>query len=102
MVIKSFGDKLTEKIFSGDDLNKKERKKIGSLVVERAESRLDQLDTADEKDLLLAPHLYYHKLKGTKRYSIDADTRKSPWRITFEWENEEMTNVLLVLIEDTH
>jgi len=101
-VIKSFGDKLTEKIFSGEKLTKKERKKIGALKVEKAETRLDQLDSAEEKDLLLAPHLFYHNLKGTNRYSIDADSRKSPWRITFEWEEDEMKDVLLVKIEDTH
>ena len=101
-VIKSFGDALTEKIFSGEKLTKKERKQLGALKVGRAETRLDQLDSADEKDLLLAPHLHYHHLKGTDRYSIDADSRKSPWRITFEWEDLEMKDVLLVEIEDTH
>jgi plasmid maintenance system killer protein len=77
-VIKSFGDQLTEKIFSGEKLTTKERKQIGALKVEKAETRLDQLDTAEEKDLLRAPHLFYHHLKGTHRYSIDADSRKSP------------------------
>lgn len=101
-VIKSFGDKLTEKFFSGEKLTKKERKQIEALKVEKAEIRLDQLDSAEEKDLLLAPHLFYHNLKGTNRYSIDADSRKSFWRITFEWENDEMKDVLLVKIEDTH
>ena len=101
-MIKSFGDKLTEKIFSVEKLTKQERKQIGSLKVEKAETRLDQLDTAEEKDLLLAPHLFYHNLKGTNRYSIDAESRKSPWRITFAWEDDEMKDVLLVKIEDTH
>jgi len=101
-VIKSFRDELTAKIFSGTKLTKKERKQIGALKVEKAETRLDLLDSADEKDLLHAPHLFYHNLKGTNRYSIDADSRKSPWRITFEWEDDEMKDVLLVKIEDTH
>ena len=70
--------------------------------MEKAETRLDQLDSAEEKDLLLAAHLFYHNLKGTKRYSIDADSRKSPWRITFVWEDDEMKDVRLVKIEDTH
>ena len=42
------------------------------------------------------------KLKGTARHSIDADSRKSQWRITFQWENSQMKNVQLVKIEDTH
>jgi hypothetical protein len=29
--------------------------------------------------------LHYHKLHGTKRYSIDANARASKWRITFTW-----------------
>jgi plasmid maintenance system killer protein len=43
-----------------------------------------------------------HKLQGTDRYSIDAEARNSKWRITFSWENEEMKDVELVKIEDTH
>ncbi len=46
--------------------------------------------------------LYYHSLHGTSRYSIDAYSRKSKWRITFLWKDEEMTDVLLVRLEDTH
>ncbi len=52
--------------------------------------------------LLLMPFLHYHRLKGSARYSIDADSRKSAWRITFEWENFQMKDVQLVRIEDTH
>jgi plasmid maintenance system killer protein len=52
--------------------------------------------------LLLAPFLHYHKLKGTTLYSIDADSRKFPWRITFHWENAKMKDVPLVKIEDPH
>ncbi|MEK6231115.1 MAG: hypothetical protein N2A42_04630, partial [Luteolibacter sp.] len=64
--------------------------------------RLATLNEADEKSLLLIPALHYYKLKGTPQHSIDADSRKSPWRITFQWENLEMKNVELVRIEDTH
>jgi plasmid maintenance system killer protein len=45
---------------------------------------------------------HYHRLSGSVRFSIDADARNSPWRITFQWENEEMTDVELVKVEDTH
>ena len=51
---------------------------------------------------MLIPLIHYHKLKGTAKYSIDANSHKSPWRITFQWENAELTNVELVRIEDTH
>jgi len=101
-MIKSFSGKTAEKIFYGDALTKKERKSIGALNTGKAADRLRQLNTADEKSLLTAPYLHYHKLQGTDRYSIDADSRRSPWRITFTWQNDEMQNVELVNIEDTH
>jgi plasmid maintenance system killer protein len=101
-VIKSFADAVTEKLFLGDDLTRKESNKLGKLNRVKAFERLAILNEADEKTLLLIPALHYHKLKGSKRYSIDADSRNSPWRITFEWENDEMKDVELVKIEDTH
>ena len=70
--------------------------------LKKAYERLNTLDEADEKFLLLSPQLHYHRLQGTGRFSIDADSRRSPWRITFAWENDELKNVELVRIEDTH
>ena len=101
-VIRSFADTTTEKLFLGEQLSRKETKKLGTLNPIKAFERLAILNEADEKSLLLTPALHYHKLKGTSKYSIDADSRKSPWRITFQWENLEMKNVELVRIEDTH
>lgn len=102
VVIKSFSDALTEKILNGDRLTKKERKKVGALNLLKAMERLILLDLSAEKDLMLHGGSHYHSLLGSNRYSIDADARDSPWRITFQWENEEMINVELVKIEDTH
>ena len=101
-VIQSFADSTTEKLFLGEELNRKEINRLGSLDAVKAFERLAILNEADEKSLLLMPFLHYHKLKGSARYSIDADSRKSPWRITFRWENAQMKNVQLVKIEDTH
>jgi len=101
-VIQSFADVTTEKLFFGEELNRKEINKMGSLNPVKAFERLAILNEADEKSLLLMPFLHYHKLKGSARHSIDADSRKSPWRITFQWENSQMKNVQLVKIEDTH
>lgn len=101
-MIKSFSDKATKKLFLGESLNQKERRTFGAMNVRKAAERLFLLDSADEKALLTAPALRYHKLHGTDRFSIDADSRKSKWRITFTWENDEATNVCLVKIEDTH
>lgn len=101
-VIRSFADKATEKIFLGEALSRKESNKFGTLNTIKAFERLAILNEADEKSLLLIPALHYHKLKGTSKYSIDAESRNSRWRITFQWENAEMKNVELVRIEDTH
>ena len=101
-MIKSFSNLVTEKIFQGVKLTKKERKLVSSLNVAKASERLVLLHTGNEKALLTAPYLHYHKLQGTDFYSIDADARNSKWRITFCWENEEMKNAELVKIEDTH
>jgi plasmid maintenance system killer protein len=101
-MIKSFSTRVCEKIFLGEALTKKERKSLGELDLEKSKRRLEMLDEATEKDLLLLPSMKYHHLKGTDRYSIDADKRNSPWRITFSWDNEEMRDVEFVKIEDTH
>lgn len=101
-VIQSFADATTEKLFFGEELSRKEMNRMGKLNTVKAYERLAILNEAEEKALQLIPFLHYHKLKGSARYSIDADSRKSPWRITFQWENSQMKNVQLVRIEDTH
>jgi len=101
-VIESFADRITEKIFRGDELNRKELQSLGTMNIEKAFERLAILNRADERTLRQIPYLYYHSLHGTSRYSIDAYSRKSKWRITFLWKDEEMTDVLLVRLEDTH
>jgi plasmid maintenance system killer protein len=67
-----------------------------------AQERLVVLHHSTEKDLMKFHALHYHSLRGTRRYSIDADSRASKWRITFAWANRELTDVSLVKIEDTH
>ena len=100
-MIRSFSDKPTEKIFGNEELTRKKIRAFGLLNFQKAYDRSQVLHLDTERDLLAAVSLHYHRL-GNGRYSIDADSRKSPWRITFEWENEELTNVELVKIEDTH
>lgn len=101
-VIQSFGDDVTEKIFLGDTLSRKELQKLGDLDITKAQQRLAVLHQASEQDLLRLPMLHYHRLHGTARYSIDATSRRSRWRITFAWTDEQATVVELVLLEDTH
>jgi plasmid maintenance system killer protein len=101
-VIRSFADPTTGKIFRGEELSRKEEKRFGGLRLGKAQERLAILNQATERDLLGLHSLHYHKLHGSGRYSIDADSRNSPWRITFTWSNEELTDLELVRIEDTH
>ena len=100
-MIKSFSDTSTEKIFRNQPLTKKELRKFGSLNLQKALARLDILNISSEKDLLLTPSYHYHTLHNG-RYSIDAESRKSKWRITFQWHDDELQDVALVKIEDTH
>ena len=101
-MIKSFDTTLTEKVFNGEVLMKKERKASSDLNLAKAQEALKVLDKATEKQLLTTPSLAYHSLSGINRYSIDANGRKSKWRITFKWVDGEKTDVELVKIEDTH
>ena len=101
-MIKSFANSLTEKVFLGETLTQKEAKLLGGLRLDKAQERLVILHHAAEKDLLTIQSLHHHKLHSTGRYSIDANSRASKWRITFHWANQELTDVSLVKIEDTH
>lgn len=100
-MIISFADQVTKKIFERGPLTRKEQNKLGGLNFEKAAERLDILNVADERNLLLTSYLKYHKIGGN-RYSIDADSRKSKWRITFFWKDEQLQDVEFVKIEDTH
>ena len=79
---------------------------FGSMNLSKTRQRLDILNEATQANLIQLSSLHYHSLHyhslHNGRYSIDADSRKSKWRITFSWENEECTDVELVKIEDTH
>lgn len=101
-MIRSFSDRTTAKIFRGEALTKKELRAFGGLDYEKAKVRLIQLHESTEKDLILLPSLCYHSLSGSSRYSIDANSRRSRWRITFEWDADTMVDVQLVEIEHTH
>ena len=101
-MIQSFADPLTEKIFRGDDLTRKETRQMGDLRIDKAQERLLILHHSAETDLLNLHSLQYHKLHGTGTYSIDANSRSSKWRITFAWADQALTDVSFYKIEDTH
>lgn len=51
-MIKSFADAITEKIFRGDDLTKKEARQLDDIRIDKAQERLLILHHSAEKDLL--------------------------------------------------
>jgi len=101
-MIDSFSDSITEKVFLGESLTYREIKRLGDLRMNKAQERLVILNHSTEKDLLSLHSFHYHKLHGTERYSIDANSRTSKWRITFIWTSKQLSDVALVKIEDTH
>ena len=100
-MIKSFSNPVTEKVFNNETLTRKELRSFGDLNLDKAYERLKILNRVTQTDLLQLPPLSYHALHNG-RYSIDVSSSRSIWRITFEWSNEEFTDVELVKIEDTH
>jgi len=100
-VIKSFQCKITEKLWHGEPLKRKDINKFGNLNWECALETLETLNSANEKNLLTFQSLSYHSLHDG-RYSVDVKARGN-WRIIFNWDNEEKTDVCLVRISDeTH
>lgn len=101
-MIAGFADSVTEKIFLGEELSRKEIGKLGDLDVDKAQERLAILNQTSERNLLALPMLHYHALHGTNRYSINANSRRSKWRIAFTWNEDRRENVEFVQIENTH
>jgi len=101
-MIKSFSCKITEKLFNGEALRRKEINELGSCDLERVIIVLTRLNQMNEHDLITAISYHYHKIQGGNFYSIDTK-RNSKWRILFQWDNEELTDVKLVrLTTETH
>jgi hypothetical protein len=83
-VIWSFSDTITEKRFLGEEFSQKETNKPGTLNLVEDFELLAIFNEPDEKPLLLIPALRYHKLSAILKYSNVADSRKSPWRNTYD------------------
>ncbi|EQA38915.1 plasmid maintenance system killer protein [Leptospira inadai serovar Lyme str. 10] len=93
-MITSFGDRDTERVFSGEYT-----KRIPSEIRKRAQRKLDQLNSAEQlSDLLIPPSNRLHQLKGDKKdqWSISIDKQ---FRICFTWNKGNAENVI---IEDYH
>ena len=89
-MIKSFGDKDTESLYSG------RCPKRWSALRSQAERKLAQLDAAATLDFLSAPPgNRLEKLKGDRagQWSIRINDR---WRVCFRWEDTDAWDVEIV------
>lgn len=101
-MIKGFACKLTEKLYNGEPLRRKEINSFGDCDLCKALERLNVLNEATERDLKMLISFRYHRIGGTPYFSIDTK-RNSAWRILFQWDNDEMCDVKLVkLTTETH
>jgi proteic killer suppression protein len=90
-MIKSFGDKDTAKIWSGERV-----KSLSTEVQEMARRKLRMLNNShDLADLQIPPSNRLEKLKGNYKdfYSIRIN---SQWRIIFNWNNGNADQVEIV------
>ena len=93
-MIKTFRDKNTEKIYSGERF-----KGISTDLAKKARRRLAILNRAVQlEDLYFPPSNQFHALSGytPTRYAIAVDKQ---WRITFEWHEGDVYDAFF---EDYH
>jgi proteic killer suppression protein len=90
-MIKSFGDKDTEKIWKGIRV-----KNLPHEIQEVARRKLRMIHNAqDIQDLLIPPANRLEKLKGDLKtyHSIRIN---SQWRVIFQWSNNDALSVKIV------
>ena len=74
-----------------------------ALIVDEAQDLmqmglLDRLDASKQPDDMNLPGYKFHQLKGSRKYEFAVSVTGN-WRITFEFEGDDATNVNL---EDHH
>lgn len=93
-VIKSFGDKQTERLWSSMDPGK-----LSTEIQQRALNKLAMLNhSADLNDLRIPPSNRLEALKGDRKGKFSIRINQQ-WRICFRWENGDAHEVV---IEDYH
>ena len=93
-MIKSFGDKETEKVF-----NQVYSRKLPGLIQDRALKKLIILNSAEsEKDLQVPVSNHFEYLKGSRMGECSIRINEQ-WRICFKFKNG---NAYDVSIEDYH
>ncbi|MCC5922132.1 MAG: type II toxin-antitoxin system RelE/ParE family toxin [Cyclobacteriaceae bacterium] len=93
-MIKSFGDKQTQRLWS-----LLEPGKLPSEIQQRALNKLAMLDqSADLNDLRIPPSNRLEALKGVRKGKFSIRINQQ-WRICFRWENGDAHDVV---VEDYH
>ncbi|WP_010177362.1 type II toxin-antitoxin system RelE/ParE family toxin [Aquimarina agarilytica] len=90
-MIKSFGDKETEKLFAGHS-----SKKIDASIQKKAFRKLVQIHSSkDLNDLTIPPGNRLHQLQGNLKeyHSISINMQ---WRIIFKWNNHNAYDVEII------
>lgn len=79
-------------------LTKGSLKSIPAQFAGLIERLLDRLDASKQADDMNLPGYKFHQLKGSRKYEFAVSVTGN-WRITFEFEGDDATNVNL---EDYH
>jgi len=90
-MIKSFGDKGTEKLFQ-----RQPNRSLSAEIQRKAQIKLEILDAAEKlNDLNVPPGNHLEKLSGSRhgQYSIRINDQ---WRICFIWKDSDAYNVEIV------
>lgn len=89
-MIKSFGNKETEKIWGG-----LQSKKMPLSIQKVARRKLRMINSAENNDLRIPPANHLEKLSGSLDgfYSIRINRQ---WRIIFKWDNDNADEIQIV------
>ncbi|MDX2085133.1 MAG: type II toxin-antitoxin system RelE/ParE family toxin [Candidatus Melainabacteria bacterium] len=91
-MIQSFGHKLTEKVYNGDN-NKQVQKHLPTELHPKAQRLMFQLDAMNDlSDIRQYPSAKLEKLQGDLQeyYSIRINDQ---WRLIFEWDGKHVNNL---------
>ena len=90
-MIKSFGDKVTEKIWAGI-----QSRKLPSEIQNGARRKLRMINNAQNGvDLRIPPANHLEKLSGNL-FGFFSISINNQWRIIFKWENDTAFEVQIV------
>jgi proteic killer suppression protein len=96
-MIKSFGNALTEALFNGDKLSKKQAKLFPSLLIKKACLQLDLTNQAERlEDFYFPPSNHFEALVGDLKGFYSIRINRGPWRVIFKWDEGHAEEVAIV------